>query len=167
MNKFLILLLLLAACGCGEQREANRAEPDSRTPAAGETESGETRAGGQARLAGLYEGGSGPQKNQLCIVEKGAGAQFGLIVWGSALHSCSGAGDAVREGERLTLRMTGDETCSIDATLKGGTLTLPATIPTGCSYYCGARASLGGASFTRVGSDTKKATDIAGDPLCD
>jgi hypothetical protein len=66
--------------------------------------------------------------------------------------------------------MTGDETCTIEAVLKGGELTLPATLPAGCAYYCGARAALAGASFTRTGSteaEAKKATDIAGDPLCD
>jgi hypothetical protein len=66
--------------------------------------------------------------------------------------------------------MTGDETCTIEASLKDGTIALPATLPAGCAYYCGARASLAGATFTRTGStaaDAKKATDIAGDPLCD
>ena len=104
------------------------------------------------------------------MVEKGRDAQFGLLVWGGNLHSCSGAGRAVRQGDRLTLTMAGDETCTIAATLKDGTVTLPATVPTGCAYYCAARATLAGARFTRAGTsaaDVKKATDIAGDPLCD
>jgi hypothetical protein len=171
MKYFLPLLLLLAGCGRGgEDREANQAGPDSRAPAATRAGADAPAAAADARLAGLYEGGAAPQKNQLCIVEKGAGAQFGLIVWGGNLHSCSGAGEAVRAGERLTLRMTGDETCAIEATLKGGTIVLPATLPAGCAYYCGARASLAGASFTRTGdteADAKTAKDIAGDPLCD
>jgi hypothetical protein len=103
----------------------------------------------------------------MCIVEKGGDSQFGLLVWGGNQHSCSGAGRAVRQGDRLTLTMTGDETCTIDATLRDGVVTLPKTLPLGCAYYCGARASLAGAGFTRAGDDVKKATDIAGDPLCD
>jgi hypothetical protein len=66
--------------------------------------------------------------------------------------------------------MTGDETCTIEAALKDGAVTLPASVPTGCAYYCGAGARLDGARFTRVGTgepEAMKATDIAGDPLCD
>jgi hypothetical protein len=63
--------------------------------------------------------------------------------------------------------MTGDEACTVRAGFKDGVVTLPSTLPAGCAYYCGARASLAGARFTRSGDDVKKATDIAGDPLCD
>ena len=108
--------------------------------------------------------------NQMCIVEKGGEAEFGLLVWGGNLHSCSGAGRAVRSGERLTLTMTGDETCTIRATLRDGTVSLPESLPLGCAYYCGARASFAGATFKKSGSsaaDVRKAKDIAGDPLCD
>ena len=168
MKKALPLLLLLAACGRGDAPAdgANESAP----AAAGRTAAGPAAAVADDRLVGLYEGGAGPQKNQLCIVEKGKAAQFGLLVWGGNLHSCSGAGQAVRAGGRLTLNMAGDETCAIEASLKNGTITLPKTLPAGCAYYCGARASLAGASFTRAGAteaDAHKATDIAGDRLCD
>ncbi len=169
MRHLLPILLLLAGCGRGDAPDDNRSEPSA--DRSGAASAGPKAASGApGRLTGLYEGGSGAQKNQLCIVEKGKEAEFGLIVWGGNLHSCSGAGRAERSGERLTLSMTGDETCAIEATLRGGTVTLPASLPTGCAYYCGARASLAGASFARAGTteaDTKKATDIAGDPLCD
>jgi hypothetical protein len=167
MKKSLLILLLLGSCGRGDQPADNQAVPDS--PAAPSASAGPPAAAA-GRLTGLYEGGAGDQKNQLCLVEKAGGAQFGLLVWGGNLHSCSGAGEAVRRGERLTLKMEGDSTCTIEAVLKGGEVTLPASLPTGCAYYCGARATLAGARFTRAGSteaDAKKATDIAGDPLCD
>lgn len=161
----LLTLLLLAGCDRSGQPAGNSSAPAA--DQAGTAAPGSKAAGSSLRLTGLYEGGSGAQKNQLCLVEKGREAEFGLIVWGGNLHSCSGAGVAVREGERLSLRMTGDETCTIDATMKGGTVTLPATLPAGCAYYCGARASMANASFARTGDDVRKATDIAGDPLCD
>lgn len=166
----LILLLLLAACGRDNPAADNRAAPGAGgPPAAGESSPASPKASAD-RLTGLYEGGNGPQKNQMCIVENGRDAEFGLLVWGGNLHSCSGAGRAVRRGETLTLTMTGDETCSIEASFKDGKVVLPASLPLGCAYYCAARASFAGASFTRSGSgeaEAKKATDIAGDPLCD
>lgn len=171
MKKILLILLALAACGRDDPASDNRsAAPDSAGPAAGTSPPSPPASGGEARLTGLYEGGAGPQRNQLCLVEKGRETQFGLLVWGGNLHSCSGAGQAVRVGERLTLTMTGDESCTIDATLRDGKITLPASLPLGCAYYCGGRASLAGASFSRAGTgeaEAKKAQDIAGDPLCD
>ena len=132
MKKIALILLFLAACNRGDEPANDQAASDSGAPAA----AGRPVPSGKAastRLTGLYEGGAGAQKNQMCIVEKGGEAQFGLLVWGGNLHSCSGAGRAIREGERLTLKMTGDETCAIPATLKDGTITLPATVPTGCA----------------------------------
>lgn len=165
MKKIFLLLLCLAACGRDDPAADNRSAPVKGAEASKARPSAPSSAG--ARLAGLYEGGSGAQKNQMCIVDKGGEPEFGLLVWGGNLHSCSGAGRAVRKGSALTLTMTGDETCRIEASIREGVVELPKTLPKGCAYYCGGRASLGGARFTRVGDDVKKATDIAGDPLCD
>ncbi|HYJ83280.1 MAG TPA: hypothetical protein VEW26_10615 [Allosphingosinicella sp.] len=167
MKKTLLIFFLLAACGRDDPAANQAAAAESARPGPAGQARPASSAGSKAGLTGLYEGGSGAQKNQMCIVEKGGDAEFGLLVWGSNLHSCSGAGRAVREGERLTLTMTGDETCTIAASIRGGTVTLPGKLPLGCDYYCAARASFAGASFTRSGDDVRKATDIAGDPLCD
>jgi hypothetical protein len=170
MKKILLILLFLAGCGRGDEPGNDQAAPDSRAPAAAGSKAPAGARTADTRLTGLYEGGAGPQKNQLCIVEKGKDAQFGLLVWGGNLHSCSGAGQAIRAGERLTLKMTGDETCTIEASLRDGNLTLPGALPLGCAYYCGARASFAGARFSRSGTgevEARKARDIAGDPLCD
>ncbi|HEX8379185.1 MAG TPA: hypothetical protein VF619_01395 [Allosphingosinicella sp.] len=172
MKKTLLLILLsLAGCGRGDPAADNRAAPEpGGQPASTAQPTSSPRSGAKTALAGLYEGGPGARKNQMCIVEKGSESQFGLLVWGGNDHSCSGAGGAERKGDRLTLTMTGDETCTIDASLRDGIVTLPPKLPLGCAYYCAARASFAGASFTKSGSspaDVKKATDIAGDPLCD
>lgn len=167
MKKTLLLPLLLAACGRGDPAANDQSAPAG--PAGPSASRSEPRgiASAKSELAGLYEGGLGEQKNQMCIVEKGGEAQFGLLVWGGAQSSCMGAGRALRRGDGLTLTMTGDETCTIEATLKDGAVTLPAKLPLGCAYYCGARATFQGARFERRGDDVTKATDIAGDPLCD
>jgi hypothetical protein len=172
MKKAFLLLLLVGACRgqeAGNEAAGNGAA--ARDPAAASV-GARGRGGGEAptSLTGLYEGDSGAQKNQLCMVAKGGGeARFGLVVWGSNLHSCSGAGQARRQGERLILTMDGDETCVVEARVSGSTVSLPPDVPQGCAYYCGARARLGGATFARTGAseaDALKAKDIVGDPLC-
>jgi len=158
MRQVLMALVLVAGCGAGSDQTQNGAAP--KAEAAVDT----------ASLNGLYESGAPPQPNQICMVGGDERqASFGLVAWGENLHSCSGSGRAVREGDKLTLTMAGDERCTIDAKIDGGTITLPATVPEGCSYYCGARARLGSASFVKKGSrleDAMKAKDLVGEPLC-
>jgi len=170
----LIALLLLGACK-GQEQAGNGAAPAApgadagKASGASEEEDGGGTQGGSTALTGLYEGGSGARKNQLCMIAKGGTGEFGLIIHGAGGNNCSGAGQAVRSGERLTLTMTGDRTCSLDATLRGGTVTLPARVPEGCAYYCASGAGLAGARFERSGStraDAMKAKDFADDPLC-
>jgi len=173
MKKSLIALALVAACGAADQPSDNLAMsslPSGQGGTAMPTTPGETPRTGIARLTGLFEGGTGAQKNQLCMIEKGNATQFGLVVWGGNMHSCSGSGQATRDGATLRLAMAGDSACTIEAKIEGQMITLPASAPAGCGYYCGARAQLGAAAFTRTGAtaaDAMKAVDLAGDPLCD
>lgn len=163
MKRLLIALLLLGACGTSEE-QANRAGAEA------EANEAAVEAVQTASLTGLYEGSAGEQTNQLCIIDRGSGdARFGLVVWGGNMHSCSAIGEAVREDGVLRLTMAGDETCTIEAAFEGGVVTLPETVPEGCSYYCGARARLNGATFRRSGTtaeDAMKAIDLIGEPLC-
>ena len=122
-------------------------------------------------LTGLYEGGQGPRRNQLCLIEReGRSPSFGLIVWGSGDTNCSGRGVARREDDRLRLLLDGDESCALDARIEGGQISLPATIAPECArYYCGGDARMAGAVFERAGStqaDAQRAGDLVGDPLC-
>ena len=163
MKKLVIVMLILAGCSRGgEQNQAAETRDQPQVQRAPEP---------ATSLTGLYEGGNSDRPNQLCIVEdgKGAPARFGLVVWGGGLHSCSGTGTTERQGDRLTLTMAGDETCTIEAKMEDDTLVLPASAPEGCAYYCGARATLADARFARTGTtpaDARKARDLVGDPLC-
>jgi hypothetical protein len=107
----------------------------------------------------------------MCIVDKGTGnAQFGINLWGGNMHSCSGSGSAVRAGNKLTLTMAGDQSCTLNATISGNTVILPKDVAQGCAYYCGARAGFNGQTLQRKGTtvtDAARATDLAGDPLCE
>jgi hypothetical protein len=164
MKRLLIALALLSACGTSEDQPGNVADAET------EARDAVADAVRTASLTGLYEGGEGDQTNQLCIIDQGSGnARFGIVVWGANLHSCSGTGSAVRENGVLRLTMTGDETCTIEASMEGGNVTLPDAVPEGCSYYCGARARLAGVTFQRTGAtaeDAMKAADLVGEPLC-
>jgi hypothetical protein len=173
MKRLLIVLAMVAGCGSADGGGGNAADPAAAAGSAGApaAKSEAPAKAGQTTLAGLYESGAAGQPNQLCILDDGKGTpRFGLIVWGGNLHSCSGEGTATREGEKLTLAMSGDSQCRIDATVRGGTITLPASVPEGCSYYCGARARLTGASFTQKGTseaDARRARDLVNEPLCE
>lgn len=150
-NHAAALALLVALSGCGD----------------GGDPSGDAATG----LAGLYEGGEGPRRNQLCVAERDGAARFGLILWaGQGNNSCTGKGRATRQGERLSLAMQGDESCVIEARIRGSRITLPGTLPPSCSYYCGPGVEMAGARFDQAGDsdgDARRAVDLVGDPLCD
>jgi hypothetical protein len=156
MRQVLMALVLVAGCGAGSDQG---------------NEAGRTKAGTVpiTGLAGLYEGGTSIRPNQMCMIEREGEASFALVVWGANMHSCAGSGKAVREGDTVRLTMAGDETCAIEARISGATLTLPETLPQGCSYYCGAQAKMAGTSFAKKSSqveDAMKAKDLVGEPLC-
>jgi hypothetical protein len=170
MKKSFVVLALVAGCGASGERNASAPAPavanvSARAPA-------DAPPGPPVEadsLIGLWQAGQGARPDQLCVVRRGDTPQFGLVVWGANLRSCSGAGTLVRKGDRVTLTMTGDSACAIDARVEGGRIVMPDHVPPGCAYYCGAGAKLEGAALSRVGStaaDAAKAKDLAGDPLC-
>jgi len=161
MRKALILAFALAGCGRGVGNEAGAgqaARPDSPSRAPAQTRT----------LTGLYET-RGARPGQICIVEQGAGARFGLVTWQSERPGCSGAGAAVRSGGTLRLTMDGESACAIEARIEEGRVTFPAALPRGCSYYCAPGAPLGSLAFAKTGGareDALRARDLVGDPLC-
>jgi hypothetical protein len=161
MRKALVLLLMLAGCA-PDAGNASRAEPESRPGSP-------SRAPVQTQtLTGLYEAPAA-RPSQLCIVEQGERARFGLVTWQSERPGCSGAGAAVRRGDALTLTMDGESPCTIAARVQGGALTFPAALPRGCAYYCAPGAPLAGLAFAKTGGtreDALRARDLVGDPLC-
>jgi len=169
MKKLLIAFAILTGCSGGDEQQAGG---NASAPAQGSSPA-RPRAPGAAltTLTGLYEGGDVDPRNQMCIID-GDGeddARFGLVVWGANMHSCSGVGSVSREGGTLKLTMTGDSACTIEARIEGDTIILPASVPEGCAYYCGARAKLGSARLTQNGAtrdDALKAKDLVGEPLC-
>lgn len=171
MKKLLFASLLLASCSGSDEPEpkveGNSAAPAVQTKAQSERPETPTAL---ATLTGLYEGGGREPRHQMCVVKGQGGEQrFGLIVWGSNQHSCSGSGTVTRNGDRLRLAMAGDSACTIEASISGKTIKLPDTVPQGCAYYCGQRASLRGAELTQQDTTEQsamRAKDLVGEPLC-
>lgn len=153
-----LILALLLGGGCRRSPEPTtidqppgepRAEPDR-----------------LVELTGLYETPGGASR--MCIVE----TRFGIVVRGEGAATCSGSGSGRAERETAGIRFTmqGDSACSFVAEVSGRSLLFPATIPTGCGYYCGDGATLARVRLTQIGTgrtEVMKATDLAGEPLCD
>ena len=143
MRESAILLLFLAACG-SEATNDDAARPIQ-----------------TATLTGLYRSAG---EGRLCMIARGGETRFGLVAPG-----CSGAGIAVRRGDRLELAMAGEIACALDARIDGGEIAFASSPPGGCAYYCAAGATLGGLAFEKVGgteADALGARDLVGDPLC-
>ncbi|HEY0115313.1 MAG TPA: hypothetical protein VGB54_06295 [Allosphingosinicella sp.] len=163
------LLLMIALAGCrGGEAGGNGA-------AAGGPGQGGPAAGGAPvqtdTLTGLYEGGEGPRRNQLCMIERdGQRTSFGFVTWSGGDANCSGSGLATRDGDRLRLQLDGDESCTLEARVEGRRVTLPSSVPAACkTYYCGAGAEMAGAAFDKVGgaqADALRAVDLVGEALC-
>jgi hypothetical protein len=169
MRRILLAFVLVAGCGGSGPATRNAAAPAAEAPGQAPSPAA-APAGAVTTLDGLWEGGAAAHRDQLCLVEKSGRTQFGVVVWGANLSSCSGAGEAKRDGDSLTLRMTGDSACTIEATAADGRIVFRRAAGPGCAdYYCGHSARFDGAAFTRRGTGAaaaRKATDIAGDPLC-
>jgi len=171
MKKFLVILALVAGCGAsdhGDNRQVAAKRGPGRVAQPTVAPAAQT-APDPSGLAGLWEGGAAARLNQLCLAPKGDSVQFGITIWGAGQASCSGAGLARRDGDKLTLTMTGDSACVIDARIVGGRVVLPADVPQGCTYYCAQQARFAGAAFTQKAAGTAAAAtakDLAGDPLC-
>lgn len=145
-NRALAFVLLIALSGCRER---------------------DTGGDGATGLVGLYEGGQGQRRNHMCLIERDGATRFGLVTWaGEGNTSCTGRGRATREGDRLALALQGDDSCIVEARIEGSRITLPASLPPGCAYYCGPEARMAGSTFDKTGDDAGRAVDLVGDPLC-
>lgn len=155
----LLLPLLLFACKPGGEGGGPHAPAKARAEATSRI----------AGLTGLYEGDADGGRDRMCIIGRGAGAHFGLVVMGAAGASCSGTGSASRFGDTMRLEMQGDSACALSARIEGGALVFPSSVPAGCAYYCARGASLAGTRLVQKGAaarDAARARDLVGDPLC-
>lgn len=154
-----ILILIPLLFGCGRGNGDETAVRGSREPVQ------------LADLTGLYQApGKGEQRARMCMLSDRSGAvSFAAVTETPDGGSCGGAGEAVRQADRLRLTMAGDEECVIEARIAGTRVTFPPRLPAGCAYYCAPGATLAGAVFEKTGGSAQqamRALDLAGDPLC-
>ena len=165
----LLPVLLLGGCRAQEGMSNNAANSGRAGPAPGSGAASPAAPVQTATLTGLYESGSAPQRSQMCIVERGGSARFGLVIWSGASESCSGSGTAARIANRVRLNMLGDEPCTIDARIEGTRVSFPPALPAGCAYYCSRGGRIAGAVLDKTGgseADAGRAEDLIGDRLC-
>lgn len=168
----LLLPLILAACGTQDSlnnADGSRGVPPVANGTAPAQSATPAAAVQTATLTGLYEGGPAERRSQMCIVQGGGSARFGIVVREQGDQDCSGTGTVVRAGNGLRLTMAGDVACTIDASIDGTKVTFPQTLPSGCSYYCSPGGRLSGQTLDKTGgaeTDARRATDLVGDRLC-
>ncbi len=126
---------------------------------------------GTSNLTGLYLGeGEGKQQDRICMVTAPSGAvRFGIVTLEPDRAACSGIGRVPQAGDELRLIMAGDENCELRANVADTRVTFPASVPEGCSYYCGPDATLAGKSFEKTDDSLEgamSADDLVGNPLC-
>jgi hypothetical protein len=99
--------------GCRGRGEAGASGPRTRAAPGAPVQT--------ATLTGLYEGGDGPRRNQMCMIEReGRAAPASASSPGApGDKNCSGSGTATREGNVLRLRLDGDESCALEARIDG------------------------------------------------
>ena len=154
-----MLLLAASLAGCGENRRNRAAEDHPAKPVQ------------TINLTGSYVAkAKGAQHARMCvIVDRSGEASFGIVSENAKGGSCAGAGVIAQQGNSLSLRMAGEESCVIQADIKGTRVKLSQSPPQQCAYYCSPGATLSGIIFEKIegtAGAAMRVTDLAGDPLC-
>jgi hypothetical protein len=151
-HSVLITLLLVGSCQKGAESETRAINQPQAMTAPRITE-----------LSGRYQ--AARSASRLCIVD----SRFALVIGNPAGATCSGSGRVARETDGIRFTMQGDSACSFVARTAGRSLVFPASVSSGCGYYCSAGAALAGVRFTQVGVgrlQAMKAKDLVGGALC-
>jgi hypothetical protein len=147
-----LLLAALLLCGCRESPAETATIVDSANPLEAAARDANLVADPATTLpTGLFERHHAVGSDSLCFVPEGDERyRFALVARFGETLTCEGSGSARHEGSRVSLAFSGGG-CTIDAEYDGNNVRLPGTVPSGCSAYCGPRASLSGVAVERVG----------------
>ncbi len=141
------LLLLLAACGGGDEgkqapeTDASRAL-DEQAISRGLLPDPEGRA-----LAGRYETRSDLGVDKFCAVGDDGSFDIGMLAVFGPESKCEAQGKAEFVGDKVRITLSGKEACQFDAEFDGIQLRFPGSVPDGCASYCSPRASMSGTAY--------------------
>ncbi|MBY8820985.1 hypothetical protein [Sphingomonas colocasiae] len=160
MRAILALSLLLA--GCSAQAPADNGAAGG----ASDLETAAIAAGAipdprTAPIEGLYErsGDGGPDR--VCLLRDGGESyRIGIDVMFGDETECLARGNAVRNGERVSITLAGKGECRIEARFDGREIALPGSVPDGCAAYCTRRGSLAGFALGQSSASRADAASV-------
>jgi hypothetical protein len=99
-------------------------------------------------FAGRFETRSDLGTDKFCAVKSSKNNyNIGVLAVFGPESKCEGRGTASLTGEKVTVTLSGKDSCTFDAEFDGVGLRFPGAIETGCASYCSPRASLSGTSY--------------------
>jgi hypothetical protein len=102
-------------------------------------------------LAGRFETRSELGIDKFCAVgESGSQHKIGVLAVFGPESKCEAQGTAQIRGEKVSISLSGQESCHFDAEFDGISIRFPGSLPEGCVAYCSARASFAGTSYFMV-----------------
>jgi hypothetical protein len=150
---FLLPILgLLSACGSAKLPESLGGESDAgKALDARAIEAGILPDTANRVIAGRYETRSDLGTDKFCAVKNGSGQfRIGVLAVFGPESKCEAQGSARTSGDKITIALSGKETCSFDAEFDGIELRFPGAMQQGCASYCSPRASFSGTSYFMV-----------------
>ncbi len=125
-------------------------------------------ASGAVSLSGAYERVSDIGVDRFCAVgNDDDGYQVGMLAEFGPDTVCEAIGSAERDGEDVTIILSGKDQCQFVAQFDGDTIVFPGGLPAGCQSYCGPRARLDGVNFHLLGSGDEIARSTRGHQTAD
>lgn len=145
------MLAALASCPRSEPRVRATAAPDLETAA---ILRGLVRDPADRDIVGLYA----RDTDRVCIVRRDGRYRIGATVDYGDGQGCSAAGDVMRSGAMLRIRL-GDD-CRFDARFDGDRISFPARLPTGCARACVNRATMEALDAERLSESVAEAATM-------
>lgn len=177
MRRISLALLPIILVGCEQQ--ANTPDASVRADASAAPTSALEQAARDSGLVadvarvpptGLFQQRHEAGRNSLCVRPGGDGRyRFGVEAVFGAQEGCRGTGTARRAGDKLILRFSVSNQCTIVANYEGDRIAMPGVVDVACANLCDAGGSFEGVSFPRVAVDeqaAKTAHDRDGNLLC-
>jgi hypothetical protein len=144
----LLIAGLVALAGCGERAPDG---PGSNS-AGGALDQAAIEAGimpdpDEVDLAGRFEMRSELGTDKFCAVASGGDFDIGFLSNSGPDSKCEGRGTATMAGDKVRITLSGEGSCSFEASYDGIEIRFPGALDKGCDSYCTPRASFSGTHY--------------------